>query len=308
MKLGDVEKPFTQPIDVGGLARLYQAQSVGTSNKLTTFGGPSPMTGKVIKRQNAASVLGIEGGFGVSTASAESFWGKAGTVLRKKIRIDKCPWPDGQDDIRLRCTIQYSQSTGGLPATSVAPDVTTKLTWNRNTTKGFTLNSGTAPSNFFQEEFGFGPGSCSVECRLEAHGVGAGMPLVQDDDNPYTDTFVTLDVMNASFSNGADFWYTAMARHHMLACPQWSVHHINFPGDGNGYFEVASFAHGPIGLVQSVNWIVEAIGWDTGLDDDASYHTGSMSDPYVDVNGDPDVPGYELPDKPDSSPYNAGLP
>lgn len=307
MRLGDVEKPFTQPIDVGGLARLYKAPPVGISNQLATFGGPSPMTGKVIKRQNAGTVLGIEGGFGVSTASAESFWGKPGTVLRKKIRIDKCPWPDGQEKIRIRCTFNYAQSVGGVGASTASGPVITHFEWNRNTTFNFSLFAACG-SNEAQEFFGFGGGSCAVDCKLEAHGVGAGQPLVQDDENPYTETFVTLDVTNANFSQGADYWYTSMSRHHMLPCPQWSIHHINFPGDAYGFFEAASFAHGPIGLVISCDWQVEAVGWTTGLDDDASWHAGDLSDPYLDVNGNPDPPGYELPDKPDSSPYNVGVP
>ena len=300
MKLGDPELPAAQPIDVGGVARLYNAPSVGTSNVLTTFGGPSPMVGKVIKQQNANSVLGIEGGFGVNTAEAESFWGRPGNVLRKVIRIDKCPWPDGQKDIRIRCTFKYAQSVGGIPTTTSGMSIASFM-WNRNTTFNFSM-SASAPSNSFQEFYGFGGGTGGCSFELNARGVGAGMPLVQDDENPYTETFVTLDVTNPTWSYGDLFWYTAMTRNHKVPCPQWSIHHINLPGDADGFFEAASFANGPIGLIMSTSWGVEATGWDTGFDDDASYGQ------TVDVNGAPDFPNsYEFPDIP-GSPYNIGVP
>lgn len=307
MKLGDPETPASQPIDVGGLARLYKAVPVGVSNELSTFGGPSPLTGHVIKRQTAGAVMAIEGGFGVSTATAESYWGKPGTCLRKKIRIDKCPWPDGQDDIRLRCTFEYTQGVGGLGTTTSSGPIVSHFFWHRNTTFNFSM-SGSAPSNAIQESFGFGGGSGSASFKLEAHGVGAGQPLVQNDLNPYTNTFVTLDVTDPNFSQGADYWYSSQTRHHMLPCPQWSIHHINFPGDAYGFFTAASFAHGAIGLVVSMSWEVEAVGWDTGQDDDGSWHAGDMADPRVDLDGFPDPLGYEFPDKPDSSPYNVGVP
>lgn len=288
MILGDPIRPDAQPITTGGVVRLYKALPAADPSNLSTFSGPSPMTGKVIKAANAASVLGIEGGYGVSTANAESYWGIRGKLLRKKVRIDKCPWPDGQQDIRIRCTINYSQGTGGVAASSTAPPVTVTLQWNRNTTKIFTLLSGTTPSNPIQEGFGFGPGNCSVDFSISARGVGVGFPLVQNDGNPYTQTFVTLDANNATFSSGADFWYTAQSRHHELPCDQWSTHHINFPGDTTGFFTAASFAHGPIGLVMSVDYTIEAVGWDTGFDDDS------------------DAQGFEYPDYP-GSPFNAGI-
>ena len=288
MNIGQPIRPDTQSIDKGGVVRLYKALPAADPSNLSTFSGPSPMTGKTIKVANAANVLGIEGGFGVSTANAEQYWGIRGRLLRKKVRIDKCPWPDGQQDIRLRCTINYSQGTGGVAASSTADPAVVTLLWNRNTTKAFTLTSGTTPSNAIQEDFGFGPGNCSIDFSISAYGVGSGQPLVQNDGNPYTQTFVTLDAMNANFSNGAGFWYSAQTRHHELPCDQWSTHHINFPGDATGYFTVASFANGPIGLVQTVDYTVEAVGWDTGFDDDM------------------DAQGFEYPDYP-GSPYNAGI-
>lgn len=288
MKLGDTLRPDAQPIDIGTLARLFKSLPQADPSFLSTFGGPSPMTGKVISVANAANVLGIEGGFGVSTANAEQYWGIRGRVLRKQVRIDKCPWPDGQEDIRIRCTLNYSQGTGGVAASSTAPPTVVILKWNRNTTFNFTLFSGTTPDNAIQEGFGFGPGSCTVDCSISARGVGVGQPLVQNDGNPYTDTFVTLDVTNGVFSNTATQWFSAQSRHHELPCPQWSTHHVNFPGDATGFFTAASFAHGPIGLVMSVDWTVEAVGWDTGFDDDL------------------DAQGFEYPDYP-GSPFNAGI-
>ena len=302
MNLGDPIRPTAQSVNAGILARLFKALPESDPSNLSTFGGPSPMVGKLIRASTANNVLGIEGGFGVSTANAEQTFGAIGTMLRKQVRIDKCPWPDGQQDIRIRATLNYSQGTGGIAATSVAAPVVVNLKWNRNTTFDFDMTSNVTPDNSFQDAFGFGPGSVTVHMHLEAHGVGVGQPLVQDDGNPYTDTFVTLDVTNPVFTTPATFWFSADARHHMLPCPQWSIHHINFPGDSNGFFTAASFAHGPIGLVMTCGWIVEAVGWDTGFDDDAS--VGQT----VDVNGDPDTPNsYEFPDVA-GSPFNAGLP
>lgn len=300
MQLGDPIRPEAQTVDAGIFARLFKALPAADPSLLSTFGGPSPMVGKFIKAATANAVLGIEGGFGVSTANAEETFGRKGSFLRKQVRIDKCPWPDGQQDIKIRCTFVYAQSVGGVAASSSGTTIA-EFEWNRNTTFNFTMTA-TAPSNPIQEFFGFGGGSGSVGLQLNARGVGVGHPLVQDDGNPYTDTFVTLDAMNASWPYGSLFWYTAMTRHHQLPCDQWSTHHINFPGDTTGFFEAASFDHGPIGLVMSMSWTVEAVGWDTGFDDDAS------SGQTVDVNGNPDLPNsYEYPDVP-GSPYNVGVP
>jgi hypothetical protein len=308
MKIGDTITPASQTVDAGVLARLFKALPNAPVSKLEPYGS-NPLVGKMFTNARAANAMGIEGGFGVSTANAESYFGKKGTMLRKRIRIDKCPWPDGQDDIRVRCTFSYGQSVGGVAASSAAPDVIVSFRWLRNTTLNFSMTSGTTPANVFQEFFGFGPGSAGASFKLEAHGVGVGQPLVQDDGNPYTNTFITLDVTDPTFTNGATYWYTAEFRHHMLPCPQWSIHHINFPGDAYGFFEAANFSHGAIGLVMASSWEVEATGWDTGFDDDASWHAGTPEDPYVDLNGDPDIPNsYELPDKPASSPYNVGVP
>ena len=71
MNIGQPIRPDAQSIDKGGVVRLYKALPAADPSNLSTFGGPSPMTGKTIKVANAANVLGIEGGFGVSTANAE---------------------------------------------------------------------------------------------------------------------------------------------------------------------------------------------------------------------------------------------
>lgn len=268
MKIGDIIRPAAQVIDAGVLAQLFKASPgayPGSDPSFLTAYGSSPLVGKMFTNAHAINAVGIEGGFGVSTANAEQYFGKVGTMLRKQVRIDKCPWPDGQQDIQIRVTLQYSQGVGA--DRSAAPDKVVELKWDRNTSYHFSLTSGTAPATPFQLSLGYTDGSVGVDFLLQAFGVGAGQPLVQADGNPYTDTFVTLDVTNANFSNGADYWYSSQSRHHMLPCPQWSNAQIDFPGDAYGYFTAAIF-HSALGLVETCSWQIEAIGWDTGYDDD----------------------------------------
>ena len=284
MNLGDPISPDSQTVSAGILARMFKALSQhgyvdplyapeSEPFILSPFSS-SPLTGHLFTTQNASNALAIEGGFGMNTANAESYFGKKGTMLRRRVRIDKCPWPDGQTDIRLRVTVLYASSFGpdGILPTSeqFGPTI---FYWNRNTVYSF----GCGPVNF----------------TIQAFGVGPGQPSVITDINPYTQSFVTLDTTTGLEGT---YWYTPHTRHHMLPCPQWSAHQINFPGDASGFYETAGNFVGAIGVVYSVGYEVEAVGWDSGYDDDASWHAGTDADPYVDVNGTPEIPNsFEYP-------------
>lgn len=296
MKYGDPVKPISQNLDSGLLVRVLKMENVDdVTNTLQPY-GLSPMSGRPLVGKNVGTIMGFEGGSGISVTNATEKYGKKGTLLRRSLRIDKCPWPNGQTNLRLRITVSYGH-TIGLHGFS-APNKVYIRKWYRNTLFDETFSSDIAPSDDFLESNGFSPGSASVSIHLQAQGVGPGHPLVQDDENGLSETFVTCTMDNPVFSEGVT--YIAMPppyiRTGFLPCPQWVKHRMNF-GDG---FVGVLYAGGAFGLVMGVVVGVEAIGWDTGFHDLEGWHADTTLDPYA----IPKPNSYEYPNYPISDPFN----
>jgi hypothetical protein len=291
-------KPMEQQLDAGLLVRVLRTVPDGgdTTNKLQPYGS-SPMTGRPLIGKDVATVMGFEGGFGISVAHASEKYGKKGTLLRRKLQIDKKPWPNGQDDMRLRITISYGHGIGAHNL--AAPDKVYIRKWKRNEPFQETFESGTAPSDDFLGAHGFGASSGSVRVKLEPRGVGPGNPLVWDDENPLSETYTTCFWDDPNFSAGVT--YIAMVppyiRSFPLPNPQWIKHRLNF---SDGFIAVKYTDGDPLGLVMGIIASVEAIGWDTGWHDLEGWHAATVDDPYQ----IPKPNSYEYPNYPISDPFN----
>lgn len=295
MQYGQAVKPIAQKLDEGLLVRTLKLVSIDdVTNELQPY-GLSPMTGRPLVGKNVHIVMGFEGGTGISIANATFDYGKKGTLLRRKLRIDKCPWPGGQEDIRVRCTTIYGQ-TIGANGTTASPAVIVKK-WFRNTEFKETFSSNIAPSNSFLNDHGFGPSSASLSVELIPRGIGPGLPLVQDDENGLTDTFITAIYSNPSFSHGLTYLAGSDTHTLFLPCPHWVKHRLNF---AEGFVGVKYNDGDPLGVVMGITTTVEAIGWDTGFHDIEGWHAETILDPYQ----IPKPNSYEYPNYPISDPFN----
>ncbi len=296
MFYGDVVKPrSTDYLEHGMVTQLLKMVNVGdVTNYLAPMGiNPKhgfPMVGRVVD-----NIMGVEGGTGISIGNATQYYGQKGYMLRRKLRIDKCPWPTGQTDMRLRITISMSHTVGNHGFS--APDKVYIRHWMRNDPFEETFTSGTAPSDDFLSGLGYGPGNGSVRIRLEPRGVGPGHPLVWDDENGLSDTFITCFLDNPNFSNG----YTGLAmnppyiRTLFLPCDIFKKHRLNF---SDGFVAVLFLS--PLGLVEGIVATVEAVGWDTGWHDLEGWHSGVDGDNYQ----IPTPNSYEYPNYPIDDPFN----
>ena len=308
MIYGEPVKPETQPINTGMLVRVLKAvpDITNTTNTLQPY-GLSPMTGRPLVGKNVNVVMGFEGGSGISITNATEKYGKKGTLLRRGIRIDKKPWPNGETDIRLRITIKHGQTIGNNGTS--APDKTIIEPWSRNTAFDKTYTSNEAPTNDFLTSNGFGASTASIRVRLEPRGVGPGQPLVWQDENPLSETFTRCFWSDPVFSHGVTYVTpedddgNPIELQFPLPNPQWIMHRINF---SNGYVGVKYNDGNPLGVVMGITATIECVGWDTGYWDIDGWHAGTIDDPYLVMPGPTTVPpnSYEYPNYPISNPFN----
>lgn len=296
---GQPIKPESQPMTPGMLTKVLKAipDVTNTTNTLQPY-GLSPMTGRPMVGKNVGTVMGFEGGTGISVTNATEKYGKKGTLLRRALRIDKRPWPTGQTDIRLRITVTFGH-TIGFSGESAEPAVYIR-NWNRNQPfqERFSSNvAGTNPDMLF---YGYGAGSGSLRITLEPRGVGPGQPLVWEDENPMSETFTRCVWDEPDYSQGVT--YMAMLgppyfRMFMLPNIHWNTHHLSF---SDGMLAVYYGPGQPLGVIQGVAATIECVGWDTGWHDLEGWHADTTLDPYQ----IPKPNTYEYPNYPISDPFN----
>lgn len=297
MKYGDAVKPLKQPLDKNLLIRTLKMVNVGdVTNDLEPY-GLSPMHGLPVSQDQVSRHMGFEGGSGISVANASEYYGKPGTLLRRKLRIVKCPWPNGQLDLRLRITITFGH-TVGANGSNAEPKVYVRK-WFRDSNMPFeeTFESNTAPATDFMRGLGYSDATASVKVTLTPHGVGPGEPLVWNDENGLSESYVHCLLSDPQFSQGVTYiaMYPPYERNLFLPCPQWVRHRMAFSEGFVGVY-YATF----LGLVEGVGATVEAIGWDTGFHDLEGWHAGTPEDPYQEPNPN----SYEYPNYPISDPFN----
>jgi hypothetical protein len=298
MTYDDPIKPESQDLDTGMLVRILRATNVSNiTNKLQPYGA-SPMTGRPLVGKNVGTVMGFEGGTGISVTNSTEKYGKKSTLLRRALRIDKKPWPNGQRDIRVRVTVKHGQTIGNNGTTAI--DKVYIKEWNRNVPFDYTFESNEAPTNAFLTSNGFGPCKATVTIKLEPRGVGPGLPLVWNDENPMSETYTTCFWSNPSFTHGGSISMLGgppYTRSFPIPNPQWIKHRLNF---SDGYVGVKYNPGNPLGVVMGVTVTVEAVGWDTGWHDLEGWHSETGGDDYQ----IPEPNSYEYPNYPISDPFN----
>jgi hypothetical protein len=304
MNYGDVVKPTsTDYLEHGLLTRILKMRNIGdTTNSLEPY-GVSPMHGKLMIGKNVGTIMGFEGGTGISVGNATQYYGQRGYMPRRKLRIDKCPWPNGQEDIRLRITVTFGHTVGLNGA--AAPNVVYIRRWRRN--EDFynqVFASGTAPATPFMESLGFSAGSGTIRVALEPRGVGPGQPFVWADENGLSESFIRCFWDNPTFSQGYSFInatdvfgnpITVLSA--VLPCPIFVKHRLNF---SNGFTATLYLPGQPLGIIEGVGCTIEAVGWDTGWHDLEGWHKGEEGDYYA----TPQPNSYEYPNYPISDPFN----
>ena len=299
MTYGQPIKPESQQLTTGMLTRVLKAvpDITQTTNTLEPY-GLSPMTSRPMVGKNVGTVMGFEGGSGISVTNATEAYGKKGTMLRRALRIDKRPWPIGQTNIRLRVTVTFGHSIGFSGA--VAEPQVYIVNWNRNEPFQRTFASNVAGTTEDMLFYGYGAASGSIRVTLEPRGVGPGQPLVWNDENAMTETFTRCIWDEPSYSQGVTFiaqlgppYFQMM----MLDNPTWTKHRLNF---SQGILAVYYAQGQPIGVIQGVGATIECVGWDTGFHDAEGWHAGTTLDPYQ----IPEPNTYEYPNYPISDPFN----
>jgi len=307
MKYEDTVTWTAKPLDEGLLIRtLKMLNIVNITNKLQPY-GLSPMAGLPMSKSTVSRHMGFEGGSGICVANATEKYGKPGTLFRRKLRINKCPWPSGQQDLRLRITIDFGH-TIGFSGGGAPPKIYLRE-WFRDSMMPFSeeFASNIAPASQFMKDLGYSDASATIRVTLNPREARPGSPnasdpFVWDSENGLSESYVHCKLSDATFSQGVT--YIAMLgppfeRNLYLPCPQWVKHRLNF---SEGIVSV--FYLNPLGVVQGVGATVEAIGWDTGWHDLEGWHEGTVEDPYQ----IPKPNSYEYPNYPISDPFNPSGP
>lgn len=301
LQYGDKVTGMSKDLTPGYLVRILKMVNIGNvTNELQPY-GLSPMSNRPLVGRGVGTVMGFEGGTGISVTNATEKYGKKGTLLKRALRIDKRPWINGQTDMRLRITVTHGHTIGlhGFGA----PDKVYIRQWRRNEPFEETFASGTAPTDEFLESHGFGESSASIHVKLEPRDANpeAGHPLVWDSENGLSETYTGCFWSDPSFSHG--YTYIAMLGgppyilYFPIDNPTWTKHHLNF---SNGFVAVKYNGTDPLGVVQGVGATIEAIGWDTGFHDLEGWHEGPPDDEYQ----IPKPNSYEYPNYPISDPFN----
>ncbi len=299
MTYGDTVKSYSQPLEAGLLVRVLKMVNIGDITNELEPNGLSPMSGRPLVGKDVGDIMAFEGGSGISITNATEKYGKKGTLLRRALRIDKKPWPNGQRDMRLRITITHGH-TIGAHGFSAVPKVYIRE-WFRNVPFEETFSSAVAPSDEFLESHGFGVSTASITVKLEPRDFNpvAGNPLVWDSENGLAETYTTCFWSNPVFSHGITYTNPAVGTtiSYPLPNPQWIKHRINF---AEGFIGVKYNGSDPLGVVMGVVATIEAIGWDTGWHDLEGWHAGTVLDDYQ----IPKPNSYEYPNYPISDPFN----
>jgi hypothetical protein len=274
----------------------------------------SPYTNRLASASNILGYISYLNTW-LSTANANSQatpptnFAKEDYLLRMNPRIDKYPWPHGQRWVYVMFIISYQDGIGGTGGTgptqpaigyntitlgsggafgsvAFAPDVFFIVQWNRNTTLNVTLTSGPTTPNANVQGQGYPSGNtATMSFTLTSRNLLSGLDgtLTQADDDPYTPSFMQLDVINPAFSftgSGSTVWNTPQSRLRAnnygnfwqpRALPGLSGTQIfpsivnPFGGVGN-FFTRSTFSH-PLGLVQSCSWLVGSWGWSPEIND-----------------------------------------
>jgi len=303
MKYEDTVTWDAKPLDQGLLVRTLKMVDIdGITNKLRPY-GVSPMRGLPMSKSTVSRHMGFEGGTGICVADATLKYGKPGTLFRRKLRIDKCPWVGGQDDIRLRITLSFGHTVGTNGAG--AEPKTFIRRWRRDDKMPFeeTFTSNQAPATEFMKGLGYKDADATITVYLAAHDASGwpspdADPFVWDTENGLSESYVHYRIYDPIFSQGVT--YIAMLgppyeRNLFLPCPIWVKHRLNF---SDGILAVY-YAH-PLGVIQGVGVTVEAVGWDTGWHDIEGWHEGTEDDEY----SIPKPNSYEYPNYPISDPFN----
>ena len=300
MKYEDTVTWTAKPLDEGLLIRTLKMLNVGNiTNRLQPY-GLSPMAGLPMSKSTIARHMGFEGGTGICVANATEKYGKPGTLFRRKLRIDKCPWVGGQQDIRLRITISFGHTIGNNGA-GAEPKVYLRR-WFRDSMMPFSesFSSNVAPATDFMRGLGYQDASGTIRVTLTPRDFNpiAGNPEVWNSENGLVESYVECLWTDPTFTQGVT--YIAMLgppyfHYFVIDCPHWSTHHLNF---SEGFVSVF-YAH-PLGVVQGVGATIEATGWDTGWHDIEGWHEGTTEDPY----SIPKPNSYEYPNYPIENPFN----
>lgn len=304
MFYGDKVKPTsTDYLERGMVTQLLKMVNVGDVTNYLAPMGLTPKHGVPMIGKNVANIMGVEGGTGISVGNATQYYGQKGYMFRRKLRIDKCPWPNGQEDLRLRITVTYGHTVGLNGAG--APDVVYIRRWRRNEPfYNQEFASGTAPATPFMEFLGFGSGSGTIRIGLWPRGVGPGNPYVWDDENGLSESYIECFWDNPTFSQGYSFINATdvlgnpiTVLYFAMPCEIYVKHRLSF---SNGFTSTLYHPGQPLGIVQGVGCTIEAVGWDTGWHDLEGWHSGEEGD-YYQV---PTPNSYEYPNYPISDPFN----
>jgi len=303
MTYGDMVTWDETPLDKDLLIKVLALTDMDdSSNNLQPY-GLSPMTSRPLVGQNVGTVMGFEGGTGICVGSATQYYGKKHTLLRRKLRLDKCPWEGGQDNIRLRITISFGHTVGNNGA-GAEPKVYIR-DWFRDIKQPFdeSFSSNVAPATQFMKDLGYSDASATCRVYLAAHDaqgfpIPAENPFVWDSKNGLAESYVHYKLYDTTFSQGVTYYAMLgppFERNLFIDCPTWTRHRLNF---SDGIVSVF-YAH-PLGVVQGVGATVEAIGWDTGWHDIEGWHADTTLDPYT----IPKPNSYQYPNYPISDPFN----
>lgn len=319
-KLGDMILPSDQPI-TGTLFSMLKLNPAAAYASSAVFArSVSPYAKRLASASNLLGYISYENTW-LSTANANSQaqplasnYAKAKCMLRLNPRIDKSPWPHGQRYVNVIIIISYQDGVGGTggggptqPAigyntytlggggafgsVAFAPDIAYIFTWDRNTTKTISLTSGASVPNGNVQFFGFPSGNTvTLPFTLTSRNLLSGLngTLTQNDNDPYTASFIQLDVGEPSFSftgSGSTFHNTPTTRPEAnnfgnfwepRPLPGLSgtqifppiVPPFGSPSNLSNFFTYSQFDSGnPIGLVQTCSWLVGSWGWSTEIND-----------------------------------------
>ena len=187
MKYGDKVTWMPKPLDKGLLVRTLKMDNIDNITHALQPYGLSPMRGLPLRQSTVSRHMGFEGGTGISTAHSTEKYGKPGTLLKRSLRLNKCPWPNGQRNIRLRITVGFGHTIGANGA-GAEPKVYIRE-WFRDNMEVFqeTFSSNVAPATDFMKGLGYKDASASMRVTLTPRDFNppAGNPLVWDSENGF---------------------------------------------------------------------------------------------------------------------------
>ncbi len=277
----------------------------------------SPYTDRLASASNILGYISYLNTW-LSTANANSQatpptnFAKEDYLLRMNPRIDKYPWPHGQRFVNVVFILSYNSGVGstggGGPTTPAigyntltlgsggsfgsvgfAPDRAYIVPWDRNTTLSVSLSSSGTAGNPNVQFFGYPAGDTgSATFTLTSRNLLSGLDgtLTQADNDPYTPSFIQLDVTNPGFSftgSQSTTWNSPQARLQAnnygnfwqpRALPGLSgsqifpplINPFGSPSNLGNFFTRSTFSQ-PIGLVQTMSWLVGSWGWSPEIND-----------------------------------------